>query len=319
MNQSSILLSPDAMKLFTDEFKLPITVHNATYFKMRLTTLDNQFGCKDNFKLFTDIMSQYKNIGEYENARYEQIVFLRSLPSMRAVSQAVNNITLYDLCEPEDGFGFPDKDIYQNSNDGKHFMRVKFKDADFSLLHYVCPDSFQEDEDTYENFLNKVGCPAAWIASPKFREDFFEYLHRALMMIRIAFLIKIDKLLRQTGEFELYCIEEDALVYSLPKLSFNILKLKSLMDCNLGSLFKISVFDLHVLKGYGYGGSDAWQEERTFPFGNPRRADFVNVNPNLYHILMLYYQNEFIFKNDLVINADGMLATLNETPVNPFT
>ena len=65
MNQSSILLSPDVMKLFTDEFKLPITVHNATYFKMRLTTLDNQFGCKDNFKLFTDIMSQYKNIGDF--------------------------------------------------------------------------------------------------------------------------------------------------------------------------------------------------------------------------------------------------------------
>ena len=92
-----------------------------------------------------------------------------------------------------------------------------------------------------------------------------------------------------------------------------------MMDCNLGSLFKINVFDLHMLEGYGKGGSDAWQEERTFPFGNPRRAEFVNVNPNLYHILMLYYDNEFIFKNDLIINADGLLATLNETPANPFT
>ena len=82
MNQSDILLNPGLMKLFTDEFKIPITVHNATCFKMRLTTLDKQFSCKKNFKLFTDLMGRYRNISDYETARYEQIVFLRCLPSM---------------------------------------------------------------------------------------------------------------------------------------------------------------------------------------------------------------------------------------------
>jgi len=319
MNQDSILLSPDTMKLFTDEFKIPITVHCAPYFEMRLAELDYKFGCKESFRQFSELMIQYENIDEYDQSRYEWITLLRSLTSMREVSRKVNDMAFYDLCKSETDFTFLWRELCQKDNDGKQFMRVKFNDAYFALLHYVCSGSFQDDEDTYENFLKKVNCPAAWIESPKFREDLFAYLRRPLMMIRMALLMQINDLLGQKGEFELYCIEEDAVVYSLPKQSFNIQKLKDLMDCNLGRLFKVKVFTLYKLNGFGVGGSDAWLEEQLYPFDDHRSADFVNVNPNLYHILMLYYDSEFIFKQDLVINADGMLATLNNTPANPFT
>lgn len=318
--------SSDTIKLFTDEFKVPITVCCAPYFEMRLAELDYKFGCKNNFRLFSELAVQYDDIDEYHQSRYEWITLLRSLPSMREVSRKVNDMAFYNLCEPkkdfiftDEEFPFQDRELYQKSNEGRQFMRVKFNDAYFTLLHYVSSGSFQDDEDTYENFLKKVNCPAAWIASPKFREDLFAYLRRPLMMIRIALLMQINDLLSQKGEFELYCIEEDAVVYSLPKQSFNIQKLKDLMDCNLGRLFEVKVFTMYKLNGFGVGGSDAWWEEQLYPFDDHRRADFVNVNPNLYHILMLYYDNEFIFKQDFVINADGMLATLNKIPANPFT
>ena len=231
----------------------------------------------------------------------------------------MNDMTFYDLCKSETDFTLPGRELCQKDNDGKQFMRVKFNDAYFAPLHYVSSGSFQDDEDTYENFMKKVNCPAAWIASPKFREDLFAYLRRPLMMIKIALLMQINDLLNQKGGFELYCIEEDAVVYSLPKQSVNIQKLKDLMDCNLGRLFEVKVFTMYKLNGFGVGGSDAWLEEQLYPFDDHHRADFVNVNPNLYHILMLYYDNEFIFKQDFVINVDGMLATLNNIPANPFT
>jgi len=145
---------------FCKDCKIPITIFKEPYFSARMELLDPYYDSKKKWVIFYNELSKYNCAQDY----FEEYNRVKD-----TAMEAIQSSTAYAFFNGEDmsryqitHVGLPGKDIYKYSNNGKNFISIDMKKANFSSLqHYseekgfIGKNGIFEDAQTWDEFLHK--------------------------------------------------------------------------------------------------------------------------------------------------------------------
>lgn len=135
---------------FCKDMNLPIRVFSDSVFFDRLELLDDLYNCKDAYDRFIREVESYNNaqdyFEEYNAVKDKAIEYIKG-------QEAYNRFNNCDMNAFASKFkGLPAKDIYKPTFDGKTFISIDMKCANFSSLRFYDSSIFG-GKNTWEEFL----------------------------------------------------------------------------------------------------------------------------------------------------------------------
>lgn len=309
MTRNEILKSDRAKELFIRDSGIPMPVYESPYFQMRLSELEELLGSVKSFLWFCDVMEPMRGTLEYDYHRNKLSRKLRD--EFSGFFRSLIEMDFSDLKSSDsDLFTFDTGGLYHRQNDGQMFLRIGLVNKNISLIHYVlpeCPDNIDK--------MIPGGLPVFLKNSDAFMADVFHSVRFRLSQLTHIMLSNILTDLMDIKSLNLVGIEDNALIFKSVNDVFYMDSIDRILSKYKG-LFFWEAFTLHEVKGYGEHGSSGWMEELVAGGVGKR---FVNIDPNLLHILAIYNAHDYVFKDDLIVNCGGRLAKLLDVPENPFT
>lgn len=145
-------ISEELKKRFCKDCNVSIGVYQEPYFMDRLKLYDKHYGTIEKWNLFVEEVNKYKTeqdyFEEYNHVKDEAINFIKS-------TEAYQNFNEEDMNQyAVTNKNLPSKDIYHLSNNGKTFISIDMKKANFSALSFYDASMFDYAK-TWEEFIGK--------------------------------------------------------------------------------------------------------------------------------------------------------------------
>ena len=144
--------SNKAKERFCKDCNIPIKIYQEPYFKDRLELYDRFYGTLDKWRIFTRELQKYKSEQDY----FEEYNRVKD-----TAINSIKNTEAYQRFNAEDMGKFslnhknlPENDIYKPTNDGRMFISVDMKKANFSSLQFYDGNIF-DGANTWEEFIGK--------------------------------------------------------------------------------------------------------------------------------------------------------------------
>lgn len=145
-------VSNKAKERFCKDCNIPIKIYQEPYFEDRLELYDRFYGTLDKWRIFTRELQKYKSEQDY----FEEYNRIKD-----AAINSIKNTEAYQRFNAEDMGKFslnhknlPENDIYKPTNDGRMFISVDMKKANFSSLQFYDGNIFG-GANTWEEFIGK--------------------------------------------------------------------------------------------------------------------------------------------------------------------
>lgn len=136
---------------FCKDTNLSIKVFEEPYFSSTVALFDKQFGAVEKYKQFVELVNFYGSeqayFEAYNKLKDDVINYLNDNPIMTYFSQTEDMNKF--KCENQ---GFPTKDIFKETFDGKVFVSIDMRKGNFTALHHYNSETVG-GKDTYEEFL----------------------------------------------------------------------------------------------------------------------------------------------------------------------
>lgn len=145
-------MSAKLKQRFCTDCNLPINIFQEPYFSSRLVMYEKYYHSLIKFGRFVNELKKYKceqdYFEDYNRVKDEAINFIKS-------TEAYQNFLEEDMNQFKPlHIGLPHKDIFHASNDGKYFISIDMKHANFSSLHFYNAGIFDHSA-TWEEFISK--------------------------------------------------------------------------------------------------------------------------------------------------------------------
>lgn len=145
-------MSAKLKQRFCTDCNLPINIFQEPYFLTRLALYNKYYDSLSKFIRFVNELKKYKceqdYFEHYNKVKDEAINFIKS-------TEAYQNFLEEDMNQFKPVHtGLPHKDIFHTSNDGKTFISIDMKHANFSALHFYNAGIFNH-ANTWEEFISK--------------------------------------------------------------------------------------------------------------------------------------------------------------------
>lgn len=291
---------------------IPIKIFHEPYFESRLKLYDSQYGSIKKYKAFLELLNNFKSeqdYFEYYNKLKDDIInYLGSREGIKEFKE--KNMNKYSIVNT----GFPKKDIYKESFDGKIFLSIDMVKANFTALKHF-DKTIVGGAETYEEFISM------------FTE--YDYFKNSKYLRQVAFGNHNPK--RQTT-YEKYLMDnvltglltvvprEDVVFFSndeivveiKEKLNYKYIKeIRYLVwdiEKKLGIKLRQKLFILRKIPGtQGY-------IKKFIGNGNDKRDEFKCLDALTMPFVLRAYLNEEIQEEDKVFFHEGKLAKLIEVP-----
>lgn len=152
---------------FCKDCNIPIRIYDEPYFMERIELYDKFYGTVEKWNIFVEELQKYSNEQQYFE-EYNRVKDA-AISDIKA-SEGYQSFNQLDMNEyPIKHTGLPSKDIFHPSNDGRVFISVDMKKANFSALHRYDPGIFGY-ADTWEDFIRKYTDNKHIIASKYIRQ-----------------------------------------------------------------------------------------------------------------------------------------------------
>lgn len=145
-------ISAKAKERFCKDCNIPIRIFREPYFTDRMKLYDRFYKTHEKWNLFINEMKKYGCEGDY----FEEYNRIKD-----AAISDIKNTEAYQRFNGEDMNQFsvthknlPSKDVFRPSNDGKYFISIDMRKANFSSLHHYDPAIFS-DAGSWEEFIGK--------------------------------------------------------------------------------------------------------------------------------------------------------------------
>lgn len=246
-------ISEKLKERFCKDCNIPLKLFKEPYFTDRLQLYDNYYNTLDKWNTFTRELEKYKCEQDY----FEEY--------NRVKDAAINDIKLsdgYNRFNEEDMGKYsvkykdlPSKDIYKSSNDGKLFISIDMRKANFSALKFYDKSIFS-NADTWEKFIggyteNKHIVNSKYIrqvilgnCNPRRQVTYEKYL------MDLVLEVLIDELGYSASDIAFY--SNDEIVIDMGKYKGCINKQKILemaVNVRFNIPFRIELFYLHKITG----------------------------------------------------------------------
>lgn len=316
MLREEVMQSIALKKRFCKDYSLPITVYDNPYFYQRLQTINEIKPCLEQFERFCDELVSYNNEQEYfeyyNSVKDKVITGIKENPEYNCF----NHTALESI------YCCPKRNLYIEENDGKIFVSLDMKKANFSALHHWSPAIFNNCN-TWEEFLSQYTDSEHILHSKYIRQVIMGACNPKHQIKYEHFLMnKLAKTLKgHCAIFDVYSLGEDEIILELPEQKIGAKEIKSLRSylsdilsqSDIKNIVRITIFKLEKING-----TDGWvkfiYDDNMFEVD----VEFKCLNAEIYHQVIKHFLFETITDDDLVFYHNGNLARLLNPIENPW-
>jgi len=137
---------------FCKDYKIPINLFQEPYFTERINLYDKVYGTISKYERFINAMKKYSTeqdyFEEYNHVKDAAILDIKGTEAYQKFNE--EDMNKYAVTHKN----LPNKDIFKPSNDGKCFISIDMRKANFSSLHHYNADIFC-GADSWEDFIRK--------------------------------------------------------------------------------------------------------------------------------------------------------------------
>lgn len=294
---------------FCKDCNVPIRIFDEPYFMERIRLYDKFYGTVEKWNIFVEELQKYSNEQQYFE-EYNRVKDT-AINDIKA-SEGYQNFNQLDMnrCSVKHA-GLPSKDIFHPSNDGRIFISVDMKKANFSALHRYDPGIF-DYADTWEGFIRKYTDNKHIIVSKYIRQVILGNCNPKRHITYEKFLMDkvIDEITDIIPKERIVFFSNDEIVYDMTDavVSLNVLEIiqetiaEQLEDCLIP--LKVEGFLLKKIKGTsGYC--------KYFKDGS---VEFKSLDNYMLPFVIRAFLNEEVQENDKVFIHEGKLSKYIQVP-----
>ena len=306
-------ISAKLKERFCKDCNIPIKIFQEPYFMDRMNLYDQFYNTMNQWDTFVTELEKYK----YEQDYYEDYNRIKdaAINDIKATEayQRFNNEDMNKFAITHKGL--PGKDIFHPSNDGRKFISIDMKKANFSALKYYDSNMFYESK-SWEDFIRRYTDNEHIINSkyirqvilgncnPKRHITYEKHLMDTLLDILETFITRQERFANN----KLIFFSNDEIVYDVNDMEERVveefLKEITCLTDRLLIPFKVELFMLRKIKG-----TDGYCKE----FNNGS-AEFKCLDNYMLPFVMRKVLNQEVTENDKVFYHEGLLAKFIEIP-----
>lgn len=305
---------------FCKDCNIPLRLYQEPYFTSRIILYDKFYNTLSKWCIFTDELKKYNNEQDY----FEEYNKVKD-----AAILSIKESEAYQMFNAEDMNKFvvthrnlPSKDIFKPSNDGRVFISIDMRKANFSSLKYYgdcISKSMFGDVSTWEDFISLFTENKHIVDSKYIRQVILGNCNPKRHITYEKHIM--DRVLTS---MEKYCMEDiivfysnDEIVYDLTDMCesnklYKLYYVKELIEQKLEEEFtipfRVELFSLHRICG-----TDGYVK-RIYNHDNEYTYDFKCLDNYMLPFVLRYFLKEDINKSDRMFYQNGLLAEFVDIP-----
>ena len=298
---------------FCKDCDIPINVFDEPYFSDRLKLFDFLYDSVSKWKLFTKEFKKYDSCDDYftnySRIKDEAIAFVRNTEGFQIfTAYGINDFSIKNK-------GLPVNKIYKPKNNGRVFLSIDMKKANFSALREYRDDIFG-GSDTWEAFISRFTDNKHIINSKYIRQFIMGNLNPMRQHAYEKMLM--DKLLTDILHAKVIS-KENVAAFLADEIIFDVTDLENRREV-IADIYKISsqvsymsteAFSLYKIYGYGVDG----YIKNVYSTDNAGRSIKVKcVDKDMMAFVARYLLKEPVTDFDKTFYYNGLLAKFEQVP-----
>jgi hypothetical protein len=302
-------ISIKAKERFCKDCNIPLRLFQEPYFTDRINLYDKFYGTFEKWELFKNELSKYNYeqdyFEEYNSIKDDAILFIKNSEGYKRFNEEdMNKFRVKNT-------NLPSNDIFKSSNDGKYFLSIDMRKANFSSLSHYCSDIFGVN--TWEEFVgkftnNKHIVNSKYIrqvilgnCNPKRHITYEKYIMDGILEFITKFFIPIDKVA---------FFSNDEIVFDVTdkENKEHLMELQQILDEKCTVPFKVELFKLHKIIGTeGY-------YKKIYNQSEEESIEFKCLDNYMLPFVIRKFTGEEATENDKVFYHEGLLSKFIEVP-----
>lgn len=313
---------------FCKDCNIPLRLYQEPYFMDRLKLYDKFYGTMDKWNIFTSELAKYHcgqdYLEEYNHVKDQEIEYIKSSWAYKMFNaEDMNNFKVTHE-------GLPAKDIFKSTNDGRTFISIDMKKANFSALKYYGETigySMFGNADTWEDFLCKFTSNDHILNSKYIRQVILGNCNPRKQVAYEKWIM--DQVLSSLENNFMMGLLELVVFFSNDEIVFDVTgfkeksmdvigsfsgKIRYFLKENFSVPFRVELFTLHKINGtdgyfkeiYTYSTRDGFAKEKEY--------EFKCLDNYMLPFVLRKFQCEEITENDKVFYHEGLLSKFIEVP-----
>lgn len=304
-------VSARAKERFCKDCNIPIRLFQEPYFTDRLALFDKFYGTLNKWNLFLEELKKYNceqdYFEEYNRVKDSAILSIKESEAYQRFN--ADDMNKYRVTHEN----LPNKDIFKPTNDGKSFISIDMRKANFSSLHHYSVDMFGVN--TWEEFISKFTDNQHIINSkyirqvilgncnPKRHITYEKYLMDILLTDLLEKYIPIERVVFFSND-EIVIDVSDMNKSRQTLLVFNIEQYLK----DVSPKFKVELFTLYKIHG-----TDGYYKEIINENGE-KDIEFKCLDNYMMPFVIRHFLGEEITDSDRVFYHEGLLSQFIEVP-----
>ena len=292
-------VSTRAKERFCKDRNIPIRIFQEPYFTDRLTLYDKFYGTLKKWDIFLSELSKYNceqdYFEEYNRVKDAAILDIKNTEAYHKFNE--EDMNKYAVTHKN----LPNKDIFKPSNDGKCFISIDMRKANFSSLHHYNSDIFGGAEYWEEFIGNQYRINSKYIrqvilgnCNPKRHITYEKYLMDGALTYLTEVFISMDRVV---------FFSNDEIVVDVSDMDKN--KQERIV---FAISLKTELFILHKIVR-----TDGYYKEIIDENGNTE-IEFKCLDNYALPFVLRKFLGEDVTENDKIFYHEGLLAKFIETP-----
>ena len=302
-----------AKERFCKDCNIPIRLFKEPYFTDRIILYDKFYGTIEKWNIFVEELQKYHCEQDYFE-EYNRIkdAAIQDIKNSEAF-QRFNEEDMNKYSIPNKYESLPGKDIFKPSNDGRFFLSIDMKKANFSALQYYNKDIFNGAE-TWEEFIGRYTNNSHIVNSKYIRQVILgncnprrQITYEKYLMAEILDYIIMAFLPIENVAF----FSNDEIVFDITDNNYEFIEdqtLRMFLNDNAAIPLHIETFTLHKING-----TDGYYKE-IHGCDREINIDFKCLDNYILPFVLRKFLGEEITDSDKVFYHEGLLAQFIEVP-----
>ena len=305
-------VSARAKERFCKDCNIPIRLFQEPYFTDRLKLFDKFYGTLEKWNIFIDELQRYNceqdYFEEYNRVKDAAILSIKESEAYKRFNE--EDMNKYRVTHEN----LPNKDIFKPSNDGKLFISIDMRKANFSSLYHYDNSMFSGAK-TWEEFISKFTENKHIINSKYIRQVILGNCNPKRHITYEKYLMNevLDVLIKEVGYWfdEIVFFSNDEIVIDMDNYA-DCIRNRNITKSKLEEYFdfplNVELFYLHKING-----TDGYYKEIVNDI-NERSFEFKCLDNYMLPFVIRNFLGEEITDSDKVFYHEGLLAKFIEVP-----
>lgn len=309
-------ISDKLKERFCKDCNIPLRLYKDPYFTLRLILYNKFYYTLDKWNIFVEELKKYNNEQEYNKVKDAAILSIKESEAYQKFN--VEDMNKFSVIHKN----LPGKDIFKPSNDGKVFVSIDMRKANFSSLKYYgdcISKSMFKNVSMWEEFISYFTTNKHIMNSKYIRQVILGNCNPKRHITYEKYIM--DQVLTSMKEYRMedmiVFFSNDEIVYDLTGMRetnklYKLYYVKELIEQKLEEEFaipfKVELFSLHKI--YGTDG----YVKRIYNHGNEYTYDFKCLDNYMLPFVLRYFLKEDIKKSDRMFYQNGLLAEFVDIP-----